>query len=195
MASLLQKGTAFYYKDFLSPDDSIFYFNSFQSELDWQTRTYNDLKLRRDTCVYADEGLTMQAPKIWGEGAVVHVWCDALSALKEQVEAFTGEQYNICLCNRYQGGKNYIGYHSDNEEYGTTKSIASVSLGTTRSFSFRNKTDLTEQVHLLLDHGSLLVMGEGCQENYTHGMKKEKVIKENPYNGTRINVTFRKFIK
>lgn len=35
----------------------------------------------------------------------------------------------------------------------------------------------TEKIPLVLQHGSFLFMGENCQEQYTHGMKKESLLK------------------
>jgi len=108
------------------------------------------------------------------------------------------------LGNRYLRSKDKIAFHSDNEEFGDTQSIASISLGVSRTFTFipkgANKEDNENDVigrdgeerkSLKLSHGSLLFMGENCQENYLHGMKKESIEKDKLFNKTRINVTFR----
>ncbi|MCH2490888.1 MAG: alpha-ketoglutarate-dependent dioxygenase AlkB [Flavobacteriales bacterium] len=65
--------------------------------------------------------------------------------------------------------------------------IASVSLGQERLFNLREKA--TQKEHeLLLHQGSLLNMGEGCQELYEHALPL------NPeYKQPQINLTFRKF--
>jgi alkylated DNA repair dioxygenase AlkB len=194
--SLLNDACVVYNKDFLGKQDADLLFHQLKG-LDWRLRNYRKTKLNRETTVYADKDLTLKAPAIWGEDAVVNVWTEELYNLKSMVERETGETYNICLGNKYIGNHQFIGLHCDNEEYGDTKSIASISLGTTRSFRFvrkRNEAGRIENLEKELTHGSLLVMGEHCQENYLHGMKKEENRKDDEYDNTRINITFRKFI-
>ncbi len=109
-------------------------------------------------------------------------------ALKEKIEGLTGKKYNICLANYYSTGRRAIGFHSDNEEYGSTSNIASISLGGQRKFVFRKKENKEEKVGLVLKNGSLLIMGEGCQEKYEHSLPADKNCKT-----PRINLTFRLF--
>jgi alkylated DNA repair dioxygenase AlkB len=174
------------YKDrFLSEVRSNELLEKFKN-LDWKIRKYKNMTLNRYTAAYGDEDITAQAPRIWGEDIVINPWIPELKELKDKIEKEVGEKYNICLCNYYQSGKQYIGMHSDNEEYGSTKSIASISLGAEREFIFESK-NTSEKKIIKLKSGSLLVMGENCQENYRHGMKRD-------YTNERINITFRKFI-
>jgi len=63
--------------------------------------------------------------------------------------------------------------------------IASVSLGTTRTFDFRHAK--TRQTHTLqLTHGSLLIMRGRTQLDWAHRVPKEPEAR-----GERINLTFR----
>lgn len=105
-------------------------------------------------------------------------------------------KYNIALCNRYTKRTDYIAFHSDKEEMGCTKSIASISLGVPRTFHYMSNND-NEKRSIVLNSGSFIFMGENCQENYKHGMKKEDLEKLSDinvltkYNNARINITFR----
>jgi alkylated DNA repair dioxygenase AlkB len=190
--TILLEANVFYAEKFLDLDVADSLFTKFQ-KLDWKLRTYNEQRLNRQTAVYGDKEISMQAPRIWGDDAVINPWTDELFQLKEMVEAATGEKYNICLGNRYLSGKDFIGMHCDNEEYGSTKSIASISLGCSRSFQYRIKKG-SEKLDVKLKHGSLLLMADNCQERYLHGMKKESLGVDDPFDGQRINLTFRKFI-
>lgn len=99
-------------------------------------------------------------------------------------------QLNACLGNRYQDGKQSIGYHSDDEgDLNPNAFIVSVSFGASRDFIFSNiKTG--QKVNILLESGSILLMGGECQKNWKHSVPKRlKVTKP------RINLTFRSVIQ
>ncbi|MEO1628577.1 MAG: alpha-ketoglutarate-dependent dioxygenase AlkB, partial [Bacteroidota bacterium] len=72
--------------------------------------------------------------------------------------------------------------------YGHTDCIASISLGAERQFSFRRMDDVSEQCNLVLQNGSLLVMGQHCQQRYQHA-----ILPQSDCQQPRINLTFRKF--
>jgi len=193
---LLQSPKSFYEEDFITDGNDLF--KDLNSLPGWKVNTYNNYNLNRQTIVFADKEIIndpdkFPIPPIWGKDVVVMEWPNRLELLKEKVEIRTGAKYNIALGNRYIRAKDAIAFHSDNEEFGNTQSIASISLGVSRTFTFRPKNLNSDEksISLTLKHGSLLFMGEYCQENYTHGMKKEKVPTSELYDKTRINVTFR----
>ena len=71
-------------------------------------------------------------------------------------------------------------------------------MGIPRTFTYMSKDlENKEKVSLVLQNGSLIFMGDRCQENYCHGMKKESLNKLcnndiiEKYGKTRINITFR----
>ena len=183
------------------------YFKVLNDLTDWKYNTVKGYSLNRETVVFANKDIVedkSKIPAIWGDNIVVLEWPKELYELKQKVEAkvkeLTGVDwvYNIALGNRYKKAKDYINFHSDNEEWGSTKSISSVSLGVPRTFNYMNKDlEAKEKVSLILNHGSLIFMGENCQERYTHGMKKESLSKLadketlEKYENTRINITFR----
>jgi hypothetical protein len=149
-------------------------------------------KLNRSTLVFTDEETAKLniIPKIWGEKTPVIIWPECITKIKNKIEQLTGKTYNICLCNHYENGKRNIGWHSDNEEHGSLSSIASISLGAQRQFNFRKSHNFSEIYPTTLANGSLLIMGERCQENYQHCVPFDKSVSE-----PRINLTFRRFDK
>lgn len=205
MYSILSRAFVTYEKNLLEDKQSDKYFEIFDKSFEWKYNDYGTSKLKRQTCAFADKEIAsdrQNIPPIWGNDIIVNEWTPELLEIKKIVESkvkeLTGIEwtYNVVLCNRYTRGKDLISFHSDNEELGNTKSIASVSLGVPRTFTFLSK-NLDEKCSLLLEHNSLLFMGENCQENYRHGMKKEnlsEIVTEEiltKFNKTRINLTFR----
>lgn len=95
--------------------------------------------------------------------------------------------YNSILVNWYEN-EDYIGYHSDNEKNLKSGSdIYSLSFGEQRIMTFENKVNkLTYNYELI--NNSILVMKNGCQENFKHGILKQKNSK---FKNKRINITFR----
>ena len=103
------------------------------------------------------------------------------------MEKLTGSEYDACLLNYYHNGSEGMGWHSDNEKsIRPNSSIASVSLGVTRKFQFKHKTQGLK-LDLILDSGSVLDMRGETQEFWLHALPKSKKVV-----GTRINLTFRK---
>lgn len=205
--SIVKDAYVIYDKSFINKDLADKYFTQFNDSFDFKYNTYNNTKLQRQTCAFINKELMKnkdKIPKIWGENITVQEFTPELLEIKHQIEnkvkELTGQEwnYNVILCNKYTKNKDVIRFHSDKEEQGITKSIASISLGIRRSFIYKSKlTD--EELTLVLDHGSLIFMGENCQENYLHGMMREDTTKINTgedisnYDNTRLNLTFRVF--
>jgi alkylated DNA repair dioxygenase AlkB len=92
------------------------------------------------------------------------------------------------LLNLYRDGRDSVAWHSDYEgRHGGRVVIASLTLGAVRRFMFRPKPG-REGATLAFDlpAGSLLLMGDGCQEHWEHHVPKTA----RPV-GPRINLTFR----
>jgi alkylated DNA repair dioxygenase AlkB len=118
-------------------------------------------------------------------------WLPELLDLKNRVEkAYPDLQFNSVLLNKYRNGTDKVGWHSDNDkEFGVNPSIASLSLGATRRFDIRHKTDRTKSFHINLNAGSLLIMKGAMQHNWEHQVPQQKHV-----TGERINLTFRKIL-
>ncbi len=189
-----ENATVIYEPDFLSRDESQTLFTLIstlfeQGErklIDTETSSY---RLNRKTMVFIDSDIDKSIiPKIWGNNVKILAFPPELLAIKQKLETQLSFKFNICLANYYNSGKNSIGWHSDNEEKGSTSCIASISLGQEREFLFKKKGTNETYKSLLLHHGSLIVMGDGCQENYQHSLPVDKSVKE-----PRLNLTFRLF--
>ncbi|MGI9531955.1 alpha-ketoglutarate-dependent dioxygenase AlkB family protein [Lutimonas sp.] len=117
-------------------------------------------------------------------------WNKDLLELKTIVEDESQDTYNACLLNLYHSGLEGMGWHSDNEkELKSGATIASISLGSPRKFSFKHiKTK--ETVSLTLQHGSLLLMKGSIQQHWLHQLPKTK-----KSNSPRINLTFRTILE
>jgi len=187
-----------YYANFIDDATSNAYYNLFLSTFNFARRyvdygkdgNENKGLLNRATCAFGDTGLEL--PDIWGEDIQMNEWTPEMLEIKALVEEATKTKYNICLCNYYNTRKRTIGWHADREELGDTQSIASISFGDERPFSFRRQGEKEVYKSLILGNGSLLWMGPGTQENYQHSIPQVKLENAKDFKG-RINLTFRKF--
>lgn len=113
-------------------------------------------------------------------------WTKELSDLKQIVEQRTETKFNSCLLNLYHDGNEGVTWHSDNEKrLGNNTTIASLSFGAERTFSFKHK-QTKQTVSLILEHGSLLVMKNTTQMHWLHSLPKSKKI-----TSPGVNLTFR----
>ncbi len=116
-----------------------------------------------------------------------HLWTELLLRLKSAAQIRTGATYNSCLLNLYHDGSEGMGWHSDDEKsIAVGSSIASLSFGAERKFSFRNKAT-EEKVSVMLENGGLLNMKGETQRFWQHQLPKTKKVDE-----PRVNLTFRR---
>jgi alkylated DNA repair dioxygenase AlkB len=116
-------------------------------------------------------------------------WTKELESIKNVVEKCSDLRFNSCLLNLYHDGTEGMTWHSDDEkELGRNTTIASVSFGAARKFSFKHKGN-QQTVSLVLENGSLLVMKDATQTNWLHCLPKSKKIRT-----PRINLTFRTIV-
>ncbi|KAH8106757.1 hypothetical protein BXZ70DRAFT_997706 [Cristinia sonorae] len=124
---------------------------------------------------------------------------------------------NVAASNCYEGTKEGVGFHSDALTYlGPYPTIASLSLGTTRTFRLREVVPANEKddraartYNIPLPHNSLTIMHASCQEMFKHAIPPQRTLDlfhpQHPppqelrdrmtsesYN-QRINITFRFF--
>lgn len=116
-------------------------------------------------------------------------WTDELRSLRERVEQRCAIQFNSVLLNLYRNNNDSMGWHSDDEpELGPEPIIASLSLGTSRTFLMKHKTNkMLRSTKIPLPSGSLLIMKGPTQRNWVHSIAKEATSC-----GSRINLTFRR---
>ncbi|MFK8038716.1 MAG: alpha-ketoglutarate-dependent dioxygenase AlkB [Crocinitomicaceae bacterium] len=117
---------------------------------------------------------------------VALVWTAELLEIKSKIELISGINFNSCLLNLYHNGEEGMAWHSDDEKaLGKNTSIASISFGAERKFSFKHKST-KEKVDTFLEHGSLLMMQGETQTNWLHRLPPTKKVQT-----PRINLTFR----
>ncbi len=115
-------------------------------------------------------------------------WDRALAKLKQQVEQILSEKFNSCLANLYEDGTQGMAWHSDSDvSLARTTTIASLSFGATRKFSFRH-IQTKEKVEMWLQPGQLIVMRGETQQYWQHRLNRSTKILQ-----PRINLTFRQF--
>lgn len=180
-----------YWPEWLQAKDAERCFELLQSDLDWQQP---ELRLygrsvpipRRQVwmgdahCSYRYSGLLFEPVP----------WHPLVLQLTNQLNQQTGLGFNAVLLNWYANGQEHMGWHSDDEpELGRAPQIASLSLGEERWFELSHKTQ-GMQFKLMLQHGSLLLMGGDCQRFWRHRVAKMAKAQQG-----RINLTFRKMIK
>lgn len=135
-------------------------------------------------CFVASQGIRYRYSNLMLEG---RGFPSILESIKDKIESTVHRSFNAVLCNLYRDGHDSMGWHSDNEpELGEHPVIASLSLGSTRTFRFRDLKSRKESVDFELNHGSLLIMNAGVQEGWEHSVPKRLRVKQ-----PRINLTFR----
>jgi alkylated DNA repair dioxygenase AlkB len=114
------------------------------------------------------------------------LWHPLLLPIREKTETVSDASFNACLCNFYHHGNEGMTWHSDDEkEFGLNPTIASLSFGAERTFSFRHKIT-KEVISIILESGSVLLMKANTQSHWVHALPKSAKIKD-----PRINLTFR----
>jgi alkylated DNA repair dioxygenase AlkB len=109
-----------------------------------------------------------------------------LQPIFKQLENDWNFGFNAVLLNYYRDGRDYMGWHRDNEVEIDPTLIASISLGASREMLFRRTNDHRDKRKIMLEHGSLLLM-KNCQQHWEHALPKRLRIGE-----ARLNMTFRK---
>ncbi|MBE16855.1 MAG: alpha-ketoglutarate-dependent dioxygenase AlkB [Dokdonia sp.] len=184
----LPGASCYYYPQFLDATAAQEYFELLLAQTPWQQdditvfgKVYPQPRL---TALYGNNGMPYSYSNI---KMYPHEFTSALSEIKQKVEILTGHHFSSCLLNLYRNGKDSNGWHADDEkELGPHPVIASVSLGATRIFKFRDKATKKNTYKMELTAGSLLLMKGTTQNLWQHQIPKtaKKV-------GPRINLTFR----
>lgn len=157
------------------------------AEIPWETHTVRifgrELPTPRRCCWMGEPGAVYRYSAV---DYRPHAWTPRVLALKAAIEATTGARYNSVLVNGYRDGLDSMGLHADDEpELGPEPVIASLSLGATRDFVFRERGGPGRSV-LPLGDGDLLVMAGHTQQHWKHELPKRRRVHE-----PRINLTFR----
>lgn len=174
----------------LKPDISLQWQRTLLDRIRWQrpvVKVYGKSHpVPRMTEFLAVEGLNYRYSGAIHSGAG---WPEWFTPLLLQVNQTCEADFNGCLLNLYRDGDDRMGWHADDEpEIDQTAPIASLSLGATRDFQLRNRIDPHRKASLALGDGDLLIMHQGCQQQWMHSVPQRRRVKQ-----LRINLTFRRF--
>ena len=184
---LNKDGAVYYYGKILSSEEA-------NQSLD---SLMQNIQSEKDKVIIFGKHITTKRKVAWyGDSEYVYTysnstkralaWTKELCELKQIVEKYAGTKFNSCLLNLYHNGNEGMGWHSDDEKpLGKNNTIASLSFGAERKFSFKHK-QTKQTVSLVLEHGSLLIMKGATQSNWLHSLPKSKNTSQ-----PRINLTFR----
>jgi alkylated DNA repair dioxygenase AlkB len=184
---LPQDGIALYYEKIIADEQIEPLYNALLNNIQWENERVvmfgKEIITKRKVALYSDPSI---AYRYASKTKIGLPWIDTLFEIKNITESVTKESYNACLLNLYHNGEESMGWHSDNEkEIIANSSIASLSLGANRKFSFKHKVS-KETVSIELENGSLLEMKGSVQTHWWHALIKSKKVTD-----ARINLTFR----
>jgi alkylated DNA repair dioxygenase AlkB len=171
------------YTDELSGD----IFKELSNKISWENETVvmfgKEITTKRKVAFYANDGLSYTYSQKTKKALP---WLASLAQVKLTVEQYTNQKYNACLLNYYHNGNEGMGWHADDEkEIIPNSSIASVSLGANRKFSFKHRIS-KEVISIILENGSLIEMKGALQQHWVHSLPKSMKV-----TAPRINLTFR----
>ncbi len=183
-------GEVYYFGNIFNEDRSQYFFNRLLNKIHWKNDELiifsKHITTRRKVAWYADSDFAYTYSNTTKHALS---WNSELLELKNIVEKQTHKTFNSCLLNLYHNGTESMSWHCDDEaSLGINTSIASLSFGAQRRFSFKHKEN-KEKRSLILENGSLLLMQGETQTNWLHCLPKMKQITT-----PRINLTFRTFI-
>ena len=190
-SNLLPKdGMVNYYGKVLASKEADQYFNSLMQNILWENDEViifgKHIVTKRKVAWYGDSDCSYTYSNTTKQALA---WTKELSYLKQIVEELAETKFNSCLLNLYHNGNEGMGWHSDDEKsLGKNNTIASLSFGAERNFSFKHKHS-KQIVSLVLEHGSLLIMKDATQTNWLHSLPKSKSVTQ-----PRINLTFRTIV-
>ncbi|MGI8831364.1 MAG: alpha-ketoglutarate-dependent dioxygenase AlkB family protein [Nitrososphaeraceae archaeon] len=191
ISNLLPKdGTVYYYGKVVASKETNQYFDLLMQNILWENDEViifgKHIVTKRKAAWYGDSDYSYTYSNTTKQALA---WTKELSQLKQIVEELAETKFNSCLLNLYHDGNEGMGWHSDDEEsLGKNNTIASLSFGAERKFSFKHKQ--TKQIiSLVLEHGGLLLMKDATQMNWLHSLPKSKSVTQ-----PRINLTFRTIV-
>jgi len=187
-----------YISNFLTPAESKKMFDIFEKHIIYNSKEESKILIHGNYRYIPRSQVAYGEPKTFYSfsGITVHTrnWNNRgtlekiLRKLVYKLYEYTGIRFNFVLINRYATGKQYIGYHSDDEKnLDDDICIAGISFGAERTMEFLDRKTNTKYKEIILQSGSLIQLKDPTNKNYKHGIPKE-------FRCTtpRISLTFRK---
>lgn len=172
-------GVVNYYGKVMKHENAIHYLDKLLNTIEWKNDEAiifgNYMITKRKAAWYGDEDYLYTYSNTTKRALI---WTRELLELKQIAEKIAGTTFNSCLLNLYHDGVEGMALHSDDEKsLGRNTTIASMSFGAERKFSFKHK--LTKQtVSILLESGSLLVMKDKTQTSTACQRQKKSQYQE-----------------
>ena len=147
--------------------------------------------VQHDCCCNYPYGNKLWKPSPWP------VWVEKIARALEVLLKLPEYFFNSCNCNKYEGSKENLEFHSDNEplfkksEFDRDVFIASVSFGATRRFSIIKKYGKAIGPPIELKDGDIFTMEGRMQDDYQHAILPEKTFDPS----IRFNLTFRAILR
>ncbi|OUS26276.1 hypothetical protein A9Q99_18775 [Gammaproteobacteria bacterium 45_16_T64] len=189
----LPDGELILHRGFLSKSKADTLFSQWINSIPWQqdyiTIAGNTLPIPRLQAWFGDNDSYYQYS---GIALAPTPWTPALLTLKDIIQSAAGTTFNSLLINLYRNGQDSVSWHADDEiELGEKPTIASLSLGETRTFQLRHVNNRNlNTLSLPLAHGDLVIMKPPLQEYWLHQIPKS------PHTtAPRINLTFRQIAR
>ena len=183
---------ATYYKEFLESQEAQNLFMKLMElmkQVSFNPQTVDGKKydVNFNKIMFVDQDLLEENKFPEEQWGAVRGWFEDLKRVKVKIEDHTGNRFQVCVLIYYPDGNSGVDFHSDFTAFGDTSLIPSLSLGEERTFTLREK-ESGKEFSTELAHGSLIIMGEHCQERYEHSLPIDPI-----YKNPRINLTFRKY--
>lgn len=181
----------YYLPNFYSSSKSKIYFDKLLSNIAWQQDIISmfgkKIPIPRLQAFYGNQGLSYKYSNI---NLKATNWNNLLIDIKTDIEAAFTIKLNSVLLNLYRDGNDSNGWHSDDEtSLGKNPKIASLSLGSSRTFHLKHKENKNLKTKIELLNGSLLIMTGETQHFWYHQISKTK-----KQVAPRINLTFRRIM-
>lgn len=117
-------------------------------------------------------------------------WSPNLRGLRDRLQAESGQDFNYALVNWYRDGSDYTGWHSDKIDLHVPETrIAIISIGASRTLSFRAIGASRPAREVELSDGSLLWMSCELQRHFEHAVAPAPQA-----NMERFSITFRNVV-
>jgi alkylated DNA repair dioxygenase AlkB len=184
----LENGALVYYPGFYPKQVADELYTTLIDETIWKQESIKiygrSVLYPRLTAWYGDN---LTAYQFSGTKFFPHPWTETLLKIKNDISRVEHAHLNSVLLNLYRNGNDSVSWHTDAElELGKDPVIVSVNFGADRRFMLRRIDNHAVKINILLEHGSLLVMGGELQHYWQHQIPKSTKV-----TSPRINLTFR----
>jgi alkylated DNA repair dioxygenase AlkB len=139
----------------------------------------------RFSCVFANDGIIGQ--RYSGQMVPALPWTDLMREMRDQV-INDGFNPTACLINGYCDVSHYVSYHRDKNLNDGRNTVATISIGGSRTFAFRRYDNHEMRASTILNSGDIVYFWGRTNEIYEHSILKPK---KGELCNVRYSLTFR----